>query len=73
MDELILAVEQLQEVVIDLHKRIERLERQTLLHDYLTSEFGGYLRQYAKNCGLEDLLNADELYDMLKPYLEKDK
>jgi len=73
MDVLELSVEQLQEVVINLHKRIERLEQQTLLHDSLISEFGGYLRQHTKKRGPDDLLGANELYGMLKPFLEKDK
>lgn len=72
MDELTLAVEQLQEVVINLHKRLERLERQTLLHDYLPSEFGGYLPQVAtKNCGPDDLLDVDELYDIVKDLIRE--
>jgi predicted nuclease with TOPRIM domain len=55
-----------------MKKQIDALQKTSTdqFHEYLKVEFNGYLRQYAKECGLEDLMDANEVWLMVKPYIK---
>lgn len=53
-----------------MQRQIDALQKTSTdqFHEYLEEEFGGYLRKYGKECGLEDLLDANEIWDMVRDY-----
>jgi len=55
-----------------MQKQIDALQKTSTdqFHEYLKVEFGGYLRQYVKECGLEDLMDSNEVWSMVREDVE---